>query len=292
MYRAVLLFLTIALISFSGNLRADTILYENALPNLFLNQQAGGLRSNISFTESDPTDNFDGTDVTFSSSLGGNTINVNSLSTWSVASILGDPLGDEFDSVSLYFRTEGGTWQTLDTGTPDTVFDVNNPNQDDNSNPNITDTVVPYTNSVSAYESTDPSQAGTYYPLWQTTFTNLNLTLTPGVVYQFAVWGTSANPDPNSLYGYWFSSYSNAFLSGAIEDSFSGSYLRCDATNLSAPCFVEDPLADQTWDKGANMNIEIDGTVSNTTPEPSTSLMAGSILLGLGLVMRHRNKRA
>jgi PEP-CTERM motif len=287
MYRAALLLCFISLVSSGRNLGAST-LYKEALPNILLNQQAGDLRSNMAFTENDPIDNFDGTDVTFSSSLGGNVVNVNSLTTWSVASILGDPLGVEFDSVSLYFRTEGGTWQILDTGTPDTFFDPSNANQVDNSNPNITDTVVPYTNSVSAYESTDASQAGTFYPLWQTTFSNLDLTLTTGVVYQFAVWGTSANADPNSLYGYWFSSYSNAFLSGAVEDSFSGMYLRCDATNLSAPCFVEDPLADQTWNKGANMNIEIDGTVS-TTPEPSTSLMAGTVLLGLAL-LRHRKK--
>jgi MYXO-CTERM domain-containing protein len=291
MYRAALLLCSISLISFAGNLGASPV-YENALPNIFLNQQAGDLRSNIAFTEDDPIDNFDGTDVKFSSSLGGDIVNVDSLTTWSVASILGDPLGFEFDSVSLYFRTEGGTWQILDTGTPDTFFDVSNPNQVDNSNPDITDTIVPYTNSVSAYESTDPGQAGTFYPLWQTTFSNLSLTLTTGVVYQFAVWGTSANPDPNSLYGYWFSSYSNALLSGAIEDSFSGTYLRCDATNLSAPCFVEDPLLDQTWDKGANMNIEIDGTVSDSAPEPSTSLMAGTALLGLAVALRRRGRQA
>ena len=291
MYRAGLLMCSMSLFAFGGSLRAST-LYENALPNIFLNQQAGALRSNIAFTENDPLDNFDGTDVKFSSSLGGNIIDVNSLTAWSVASVLGDPLGLEFDAVSLYFRPEGGTWQILDTGAPDTVFDSGNPNQVDNSNPNITSTLVPYTNNVSAYESTDPSQAGTFYPLWQTTFSNLSLVLSPGVVYQFAVWGTSATPDPNSLYGYWFTSYSNALLSGAIENNFSGTYLRCDATNLSAPCFEEDPLLDQTWDKGANMNIEIDGTVSSTTPEPSASLMAATGLLGLALMLRHRTKHA
>jgi hypothetical protein len=284
MCRRGLLFISV-LVASCGNLPAS-IIYENALPNIFLNQAAGSFRSNIAFTESDPIDNFDGTDVTFSTSQG-NTAFVSSLTTWSVASILDSPLGNEFDSLSLYFRPLGGTWTILETGTPDTVFDANNPNQVDNSNPDITSTEVPYTSTVAAYESTDPSEAGTYYPLWQNTFTNLNLVLTTGVVYQFAVWGTSADPDPDTLFGYWFNSYSNAYLSGAIENNASGTYLRCDATNLSAPCFVEDPLTDQTWDKGANMNIEIDGTITNT-PEPSTFLMSGTAVLGLVSLLRNR----
>jgi hypothetical protein len=154
---------------------------------------------------------------------------------------------------------------------------------------------VTYPNGVTAYQSTDPSQPDAYYPLWQNTFSNLNLTLSTGVVYQFAVWGTGADPDPDTLYGYWFNSYSNAWLSafsGAHEDNFSGTYLRCDATNLSAPCFVEYPRADGTWDKGANMNIEIDGTITNTSPEPSAFLMSGPAILGLLLWLRNRKKHA
>lgn len=253
----------------SGNLQAE-VLYENALPRIFLNQPAGALRSDVAFTESDPFDEFDGTDVVFSqSSLGGNIVTVNSITTWSVASIMGNPLGDEFTSVSLYYRPEGGTWQVLETGTPETSFVSGSTTLVLDSNPDMTHQEVPYRKNVTAYQSTDPGSPDAYYPLWQNTFNSLDLVLSTGVDYQFAVWGTNPNADPTTLYGYWFNSYSNAFLSGAREDNKSGEYLRCNANDLSAPCFEEDPRVDQTWDKGANLNMVIDGSVT-ATPEPAS----------------------
>lgn len=271
-----------------GTARAGTI-YLNALPNIFLNQPAGALRSNISFTESDPVDEFDGTTVVLSQAdLGGSSAIISSITTWSVASLLGDPLGNEFTSVSLYFRPQGGTWQILETGAPDQFFDSGDPTLVRNSNPDITHTNIPYNVSDPNYQST--GNPDNFFPLWQNMFSNLNLQLQAGVPYEFAVWGTNPNADPDTLYGFWSNHYSNAFLSGAREDNKSGSYLRCDATQLSAPCFVEDPLADGVWDKGANMNIEIDSATSTTTPEPSSFLMSCSALLGVLFLLRKRPK--
>jgi hypothetical protein len=269
----------------SGDLQAE-VPYENALPNILLNQPAGALRSDIAFTESGALNEFGGTDVVFSdSSPGGNIVTVNSITTWSDGSLLDNPLGNEFTSVSLYYRAEGGTWQVLETGAPDTSFAPGSSTLVLDSNSNITHEEAPYRRDVTAYQSTDPGSPDVYYPLWQNTFDSLNLVLSTGVDYQFAVWGTNPNADPTTLYGYWFNQYSNAFLSGAREDNKSGEYLRCNANDLSAPCFVEDPSLDQTWDKGANLNMIIDSFVT-ATPEPSSFAMPLTAILALASLFK------
>jgi len=224
---------------------------------------------------------------------GANEVAITSITTWSVASILGDPLGAEFTNVSLYFRPQGGTWHIAtdaqgrpETGTPNPFFDAGD-HVNSYNNPDITSTEVPYNRRVLVYQSTNPATPDVYFPLWQNTFSNMYLQLLTGVKYEFAVWGTNPNPDPTTLYGYWFNHYSNPFLSGAREDNLSGTYLRCDATNLSAPCFVEDPRIDQTWNKGANLNIEIDG---NVVPEPSSLLLTGGAMIGVALFLRKRQR--
>jgi hypothetical protein len=55
-----------------------------------------------------------------------------------------------------------------------------------NSNPNITDTNIKYFGGQN-YEGV--GTPGQFYPLWQTTFNNLNLAIIGGVTYEFAVWG-------------------------------------------------------------------------------------------------------
>jgi len=285
LYKIALPFSLFLITVLSGNLQAE-VLYENALPNIFLNQPAGALRSKVALTESDPFSEFDGTDVVFSeASLGGDIVTVNSITTWSVASVVDNPLGNEFTSVSLYYRPEGGTWQTLETGTPDTFFTSGSSTLVLDSNPNMTHEEVPYRRNVTAYQSTDPGSPDVYYPVWQNTFNNLDLVLSTGVDYQFAVWGTNPNADSTTLYGYWFNHYSNALLSGAREDDKSGEYLRCSATNLSQPCSVEYPGFDQTWDKDANLNIVIDGSVT-ATPEPSSFIFPLAGILGVASMFK------
>ena len=278
------------LLLLGGSAFAST-LYENALPNTFVNSQNANLRSNIAFTESDPTTEFDGTDVELSTgALGQDEYQVTTLTTWSVASVLGQPLGDEFSSISLYYRPLGGTWQVLETGSPGTSFETGPLNQNtvSNSNPDIISTNVGYTALQPDYESTTSTAE---FPLWQNTFniTSLNLVLDAGVVYQFAVWGVGANPDPTTDYGFWFNAYSNGSLSGAREDansqSFAGTYERCSLTDLSGPCEDENSVTSQTWNKTANLNIDIEGFA---VPEPSTFVLLGLGLLGLVGVGRKR----
>ncbi len=288
--------LLISSFAFTGVAAQASILYENALPNINLNQPAGNARSNVAFSESDPVDFFDGTSVTFSPTLlGGSSVIISSITNWSVASVLGQPLGDEFDSVYLMYRPVGGTWQVAldqngnpETGTPNQFFDSVNPNLVNDSNPDITHTQVPYTAKVADYESL--TTAGSYFPLWQNTFTNLSLQLATGVPYEFSVWGASSDADPNSEYGYWFNAYSSPsfFLSGAREDDKTGTYLRCDATQLSNPCFVEDPFTDQTWDKRADFDIMINGIAA---PEPGTFLLSGLTILLAFVIYRTRSLR-
>jgi hypothetical protein len=280
--------LVAASLFFAGISFGGSILYENALPVSHLNTP-GPLRSNIAFSESDPTAEFDGTDVVLSTSVSGaNQFDLTSVTTWSVASILGEPLGDEFSEIALYYRPEGGTWEILEEGTPDQFFESGSSTVDQNSNPDITSTNVGYTGLVQNYEST--TSAGTFYPLWENTFdiSNLNLILQAGVDYQFAVWGVGIDPNAATGFGYWYNSFSNAALSGNVtEDNTSGTYLRCSFSDLSGPCATESPVTDGTWNKGANMNIVIDGIA---VPESSSVTLVGVGLLGLWWRARRRLK--
>ncbi len=272
------------------------LLFLDSLPNSNLNLAAGDLQSNAALGESDPTAAFDATSITFSQYT-----DISSVSIWSVASVFGQPLGDEFSSVSLYFRAADGTWQVLETGSPDTSFDVpGDPNAVGSSNPNMIFTQVSYSGPVSNPANSYEGAPGVYYPIWQNTFLNLDMVLPPGT-YEFGINGVGADPDASTGYGFWYTSFVDGPLSGSYQSSSSypsnpgiaqstsnGSYLRCSYADLSGPCFQEDPVADGTWDTPLDMNIEIDGT---TLPEPGSAAMLGIGLFALGvsgLVARFR----
>jgi len=269
--------LILAAIVGSGTSCFGDVIFLNSLPVNNLNDAANNLRSNISFGESDPTSEFDGTSVDFNT-----TVNISSVSMWSVASVYGEALGNEFSSVTLYFRPVNGIWQVLETGSPDTSFDIpSNPDEVGSSNPDMMFTQVSYSGAVTPENSYEgDGTPGMYYPLWETTFGNLGLSLAPGD-YQFAINGTGADPDPDTGYGFWYNSFVNGPLSGTPQSDTSGTYLRCSYADLSGPCFVENPLADGSWNKGANMNIEVDGSIVSS-PEPPSLSMLWVGLLGVG----------
>lgn len=259
----------------SSSLWAIPILLR-PLPTANLNDAAGANRSNQAFAEMD-ADRFSGDN--FILSPGSWTIN--SITTWSVGSILGEAIGNEFSSISLFGRTYGGTMQTIATGAPGTTFDSTNPDLVLNSNPFITSRQVQYSNG-SDYE------AGGYpYPIWEHTFSNLNWNVTGGDVIEFAVWGQGINQDSDTLYGYWFNHMSNAALNGAPFLQFSNSYLVFDFGGMSNPAFARNPLTVGLWDKGADMNIVINASPNNV-PEPGT---IGLMTAGLGLLVLATRRR-
>jgi hypothetical protein len=296
-----------------------SVIFSRPLPIKNVNNE-NGPRSNYAFTETGGPDPLlqtaiDGDSFTLcsgscQSSQKFNSYVITSLSTYSVASVMGQPLGDEFDDVLLAVREVTtdpisgaliyGNWDLLDQGTPDTSFNGSNSNVVLNSNPNITDTNTTYYNGQS-YEG---DGTGVLYPLWETTFSNLNFTAQAGVQYQFVVWGFGWNTacstmdfqcmDPNTEYGYWFNEYSVPFLSGRREQDPTGYYLQyvnfansqlCPdpSTCNGAPSnstLGQDLNGNNTLRVNQNVIIEGYGVDPVSTPEPGTRT-----LIGLGFVL-------
>jgi hypothetical protein len=320
-------FWSLAAVSFGSPLPPPTIIFNNPLPTANLNQAAGAARSNFAFTEFDPNnplafESFDGENFTLSSSS--NSYIVDSITTWSVASTLGQPLGNEFQSLALYLRpvfTDPITgaisplapFTLVASGSPGTSFGSDGVTVG-NSNPNISSTNVQYqprhtpsgTPPPVDYQdcgwdgstcTADPT-TGAYFPLWQNTFSNLNLTLVGGQMYEFAVWGLGYNTlctdsdfqcvDPNSLYGVWFNEYSNAARSGPTEQQASGLIAKFDATNLGAVASYENIQQIGAGPVPVNLNFEI---VGQPIPEPATMGLVGLGLVTLGVLSRKRWRR-
>ena len=261
---------------------------DRPLPVNNLNTAAGSNRSNVAFTEVDLATGLPGTAITgdsirmpFASPLGAWMINT--IQVWSAASILGDPLGNEFSNVALYGREAGGVLTPLASGTPNTAFDPVLTDVVRNSNPNIMHRSVTYSNGET-YESTG---GGTFYPLWEHTFSNLNFWLMPGAVFEFAVNGTGTSVDPNTLYGYWFNHFTNAARAGNFQRDADGRYLVFDLQNPTGPAFERDPLDAGLWDKRADMNVRIVFEAA-PVPEPASLVLVGAGLSAAWLLRRYR----
>jgi hypothetical protein len=313
-------FWSLAAVCFGSPLPPPTIIFNNPLPTANLNQAAGAARSNFAFTEFDPNnplafESFDGENFTLASSS--NAYIVDSITTWSVASTLGQPLGDEFQSLSLYIRpvfidpitgapSPLAPFTLVANGSPGTSFGSDGATVG-NSNPNITSTNVQYQPRLGGtpvdYQdcgwngstcTADPTN-GAFFPLWQNTFNNLNLTLVGGQMYEFAVWGLGYSTlctdtdfqciDPNSLYGAWFNEYSNALLSGPKEQQASGEIAKFDATNLRAVASYENIPQIGAGPVPVNLNFQI---VGQPIPEPATMGLVGLGLVTLGVLSRKR----
>jgi hypothetical protein len=274
-----------------------TVIFERDLPTNNLNEAAGNLRTNYSFTEVPDTDPlafvaFDGDDFTLDKQAN-NAYVVDSISTWSVASNLGEALGVEFASVSLYLRavqidplTHARTpltpFQVVATGAPNQSFNGAT-NVVGDSNPNITHTNVQYAGNQD-YEGF--GSPGSFFPLWENTFSNLNMVLLGGVTYEFAVWGLGHpdTQDPNSLYGYWFNEYSGG-LSGGVQTQADGLFWKFDANNPMAAGSPIDAKDAGLGPKSVDLNVLITGV---GVPEPATFGLLGLGLIGLGYFGRRK----
>jgi len=251
------------------------------LPFLNLNEGAGLDRSNVSFAESDLAF-MNGDDFTL---IDGFFYRINAVTVYSVASTLGDPLGNEFSSVALWGRKPGEALQQLAAGTPGTTF---NGQFVGNSNPNIEHTLIQYLTDDDFEAVGSP---GNFYPVWATTFSNLNWIVAGGTLYEYAVQGVGVAPDAQNFYGYWFSHASNAFVGGNIQLSADGRFRIFDATNPNAASAVVNPITAGLWDKTADMNILMDIDVVGGIPEPSTWAMMSIGLAGAFLASRRRSKQ-
>jgi hypothetical protein len=250
------------------------------LPIINLNEAGGLSRSNISFAESD-LGFMNGDDFNLAA---GFVYKINAITVFSVASVLGDPLGNEFSSVALWGRTPGQALQQLAAGTPGTTF---NGQFVGNSNPDISHTLINYINGED-FEGV--GSQGVFYPIWATTFSNLNWIVLGGTDYEYAVRGIGVAPDAQTFYGYWFSHASNAFVGGNLQFDGDLRFRVFDASNPNAASALVNPFTAGLWDKGADLNLLMDVDVYGQIPEPSTWAMMGIGLAGAFFASRRRKQ--
>jgi hypothetical protein len=321
--------LVLSAAGFCSPLPPPTIIFSNPLPTANLNQAAGALRSNFAFTEFDPNnplafESFNGENFTLAASS--SSYLVDSITTWSVASVLGQPIGDEFQTVGLYLRPVAidpitgapfplAPFSLIASGSPNAFFQSDGVTVD-NSNPNITSTNVQYQPLGGPNSGTTPQDYqdcgydpstnrcaadptnGAFFPLWQNTFSNLNLTLQGGQVYELAAWGLGYNTlctysdfqciDPNTEYGVWFNEFSNPNLSGTRQQQANGQIGIFTALDFGAPGSYATPQQLGVGPVAAELNFQI---VGQPIPEPATIGLVGIGLIALGVVSRKRWKR-
>jgi hypothetical protein len=250
---------------------SDPMVFDRGLPTTNLNNAAGANRSNVAW--SNGNDYVSGDDFTIGAS--GETWVVTGIRTWSIpgSPIMLDPLGDEYSDVSLYTGASGLSLTATGTLTM---------GSDADSNPDITHTVVNYTDlSQPNYQGT----AGSQYLIYQNDFTNLNLVLAGGVKFYFAVDGT---PRCAPLLGsspcdFWFNHASNAALSGSTQQGADDRWLTWPKSALGgAPtsCNSQGPVSgvcDGGWDKTSDINVQVFAhqvvatSTPTNTPAPSTN---------------------
>ena len=117
---------------------------------------------------------------------------------------------------------------------------------------------------------------GIFYPIAQTTFSNLNYLVEGGVKYDFGVMGDKS---------LWWNHASNAALSGTKQDGADDKYLEFDRNNL-ANVTVWDSNGNG-WDKSSDINVQITGT---QVPEPTSLLLFCTGLTVIGMATWRRKK--
>lgn len=231
---------------------SDPMVFDRGLPTANLNNAAGANRSNVAWSNGNTY--VSGDDFTVGAI--GETWVVSAIRSWTVVGgrLPGTfKIGDVFSDVSLYTGASGVSLAATGTLTS---------GSDATGNPNITLTPVQYVGAID-YQST----GGSLRQIYQVDVTGLNLVVTGGVKYYFAVDGT-----PRNTSDVWFNHGSNAALSGSTQQGADNRWLVWPKASLSsAPtlCNSNGPISgvcDGGWDKSSDINVQVFAHKQVTTP--------------------------
>jgi hypothetical protein len=228
-----------------GTAQAATPLQlDRGLPTANLNNAAGALRSNVSW--SNGNDYVSGDDFTIGAT--GQVWVVTQIRTWSVAGpVATGPhnLGDMYSDVTFYTGNTTGSISVLLAGTLTA-------GSNSNSNSKITHTQVTYVGGLN-YQGT----SGSYYYIWQNDFTP-NWVIDGGVKQYFAVDGTPRDP----VHDYWFNHASNAALSVSPQQGSDGKWIAWAKSDLATANLCDSSagssgVCNGGWDKSSDINVQV-----------------------------------
>ena len=255
---------------------AAAIIFDRGLPNSNnVNNAAGANRSNISWlNQVFMGTNFmvgDNIDLSLTPNSAGQWL-IDSISVWEVANTpvssatsssppAGSAPSAEFSSIRLFEGTAYGTLTPI-SSTYSSQF-------------------VRYQPAGLNYQGS----SGAYYPIYEITFSGLNLLVPAGANLGFAI---DAVPNSSNT---WAIHASNAALSGTPQQGadnfyelYCGSSATPGASSSSSYCELIDSNGNG-FDKSSDINVQVTGTA---VPEPATFGLLGSALFGLMLYLRRK----
>jgi hypothetical protein len=260
---------SLALIIIGTTVKADVLIFDRGLPTANLNNAAGADRSNVAWADYSPYGGANwaiGDDFNFGST---GTFQISDLRVWIVATD-SQPLSDMWSDLTLF----GGGTDASEIAALSTV-------STSGSDPNVSITPVTYADG-SSYQGT----SGDYINIYQVDFLNLNWTVDGDTTYTFFIGGTPTS-DNTSLYGGVspFLSASNAALSGSTQQGADNlaREISYDGSNNVLSTDSWDSNAIGIWDKSSDINVQV-----FVTPEPTSILLLGSAILGLGWGLRKK----
>jgi len=254
------------MVSCSGILHADNLLYSYGLPTANLNNAAGADRSNVAWADYTP---YGGEQWAIGDvfTLGGSS-DITDLRVWIVAED-SQPPSSMWSDLTLYGGPIAGTIAPLSTVATD------------GSDPNVTFQSVTY-----AGGSTYQGSSGSYIDIYQVDF-SLNWGVDGGTQYGFFVGGTPTALN-QSLYPPGvspFLSASNAALSGLSASEQANADGLVWEIGINGSTITPDSFDTNGdgWDKSSDVNVQLYGT-----PEPSSLLLLGTLAVLIGTAARKK----
>ncbi len=244
--------LTIA-VCFGTLLHADTVFYDRGLPTANLNNAAEGLRSNVAWAYGVDPEAYWAVGDTFNLGSAG-TYGINDFRVWVVGAVP--------STLTLW---GGGT---TDPATINPIAST------------VSVQLAAYNDPAQPLETTYQGYLGPYRNIYQVDFLNLNWTVNGNQDYSFFVTGVAGQTGP-------FLHASNAALSGSPQQGSDNQMLWAGfdpGITAVADFGVWDSNAPNTWDKSSDINVQIFAA----TPEPGSILLFGTLLVGVGAIVRKR----